>query len=257
MKTKISLVTIIAAITLSLSGTSTAQNVMRFGATVGPDLALNANAAGNGSDEVEQEPNVCTPEQRIVTRAELDTLIANNDPAISNVCTSQITDFTDLFRGNIVFNQDISGWNTSNVTDMSYAFYESSFDNNISQWNVSNVLDMKAMFMNSKFNKDISGWDTSSLENMNSIFYASDFDGDISGWDTANVINMTWAFARSKYSGELHSWDTSKVTNMSWMFAFTEYNRDISGWNVEKVTEWSEFNKDASIAIEYMPEKFR
>jgi len=40
------------------------------------------------------------------------------------------------------FNQDISSWNTANVTDMSYMFYRTrSFNQNISNWNVYKVTD--------------------------------------------------------------------------------------------------------------------
>lgn len=38
------------------------------------------------------------------------------------------------------FNQDISQWNTANVTNMSYMFYEAkSFNQDISQWNVNKI----------------------------------------------------------------------------------------------------------------------
>jgi surface protein len=36
---------------------------------------------------------------------------------------------------NSQFNQDISQWNTSNVTNMSYMFSNSRFNQDISQWN--------------------------------------------------------------------------------------------------------------------------
>ncbi len=233
MKTKISLITIIAAITLSLSGTSTAQNTMRFGATVGPDLALNANAAGNGSDEVEQEPNVCTPEQRIVTRAELDVLIANNDPAISNVCTSQITNFNGLFKNNKTFNQDISGWDTSNVTNMG------------------------AMFTNSSFNGDISNWKVSNVTDMGHIFHSSVFKGDISRWDTSNVKIFGYAFYYSKFNGDISNWNTGSATNMTRMFFSSAFSGDISEWDVKNVIDWITFNDLSQLPNEHIPEKFR
>ena len=37
------------------------------------------------------------------------------------------------------FNGDISNWNVSNVTNMSWMFYYSNFNGDISNWNVSNV----------------------------------------------------------------------------------------------------------------------
>ena len=46
-----------------------------------------------------------------------------------------------------IFNQDISGWDVSNVEDMSKMFHgASSFNQNLSTWNVSKVTDMGNMF---------------------------------------------------------------------------------------------------------------
>jgi surface protein len=65
-----------------------------------------------------------------------------------------------LFSSNSKFNGDISLWNVSNVTDMSYMFYESNFNGNLYNWDVSNVKNMQFMFCkNPRFNTDISRWD--------------------------------------------------------------------------------------------------
>ncbi|MDF1682485.1 MAG: BspA family leucine-rich repeat surface protein [Patescibacteria group bacterium] len=44
---------------------------------------------------------------------------------------------------NTPFNQDISSWDVSSVTDMSYVFSSTPFDQDISLWDVSNVEYMK------------------------------------------------------------------------------------------------------------------
>ena len=73
---------------------------------------------------------------------------------------------------------DISGWDVSNVTDMSLMFYEaSSFNGDLSKWNVSNVTNMQEMFGGAEFNGDLSKWDVSNVTNMSDMFYkASSFD---------------------------------------------------------------------------------
>ena len=54
----------------------------------------------------------------------------------------------------------ISGWETSNVTNMAELFFgKSTFNDDISAWNVSNVTDMSSMFRNAHaFTGDLSAW---------------------------------------------------------------------------------------------------
>jgi len=49
-----------------------------------------------------------------------------------------------LFYQKINFNEDISRWDVSNVTDMSDMFFEAtSFNQSLDDWNVSDVKDMR------------------------------------------------------------------------------------------------------------------
>ena len=85
----------------------------------------------------------------------------------------------------VPFNQDISNWDVSNVTNMSEMFLNADeFNQDISSWDVSKVTDMRAMFYRkgsffsdifgrSAFNADISSWNVSSVRNMASMFYGS------------------------------------------------------------------------------------
>lgn len=60
--------------------------------------------------------------------------------------TSAITNMRELFTKFRSFNGDISGWDVSNVTDMSDMFYRSSFRGDISGWNVDKVEYFLPMF---------------------------------------------------------------------------------------------------------------
>jgi len=101
----------------------------------------------------------------------------------------------------------------------------------ISKWDTSNVTNMSGMFSNSLFNGDISKWDTSNVIDMNNMFSWSKFNGNISKWDTSNVTNMHFMFCGSKFNGDISKWDTSKVTNMKCIFAESQFNGDISNWD--------------------------
>ena len=49
----------------------------------------------------------------------------------------------------------------------------SKFDQDISNWNVSNVTNMSGMFSDSKFDRDISNWDLSSLTHEINELYSN------------------------------------------------------------------------------------
>ena len=91
-------------------------------------------------------------------------------------------------------NADLNDIDTSEITDMSYVFYQSLFNGDISKWDVNNVTNMAGMFMESDFNGDISEWDVSNVTDMYGVFAYSHFTGDISKWDVSNVKDMRSTF---------------------------------------------------------------
>ncbi len=96
---------------------------------------------------------------------------------------------------------NISGWDVSEVTDMSFMFAHAySFNGDLSGWDVSNVTDMRYMFQKAKsFNGDLSKWNVSNVTNMERMFAgAKKFDGDISKWNVSNVTNMRSMFYEAK-----------------------------------------------------------
>jgi len=102
-----------------------------------------------------------------------------------------VTDMSDMFDGAKKFNQNISSWDVSKVTNMSNMFSNSTFNQDISTWDVSNVKDMSNMFFKSEFNQDLSNWDVSNVKNMRRMFYKSAFKGDISSWKLNAKVDVT------------------------------------------------------------------
>ena len=94
-----------------------------------------------------------------------------NDGDFNDINTSEITDMSGLF-GISDFNGDISKWDVSNVTNMSYMFYScEKFNQDISVWDVSNVTNMGYMFAwCESFNQDISKWNVSKVKYFTNIF---------------------------------------------------------------------------------------
>ena len=78
--------------------------------------------------------------------------------SVPDYLPKSITNMTSMFQDATSFNQDISGWNTSNVTAMNNMFTSTtSFNQPIGNWNTSNVTNMFGMFYQaSSFNQDIS-----------------------------------------------------------------------------------------------------
>ena len=180
----------------------------------------------------------------------------NNGEELDNVCTTLVTNMSDLFKNNSTFNQNISSWDVSSVTDMSSMFESATaFNQDISSWSVSNVTTMSDLFKaHHTFNQDISTWDVSNVTDMVGMFqYAYDFNQDISSWDVSNVTNMSNMFDSDYFNQPIGNWDVSSVTDMSDMFSSTAFNQDIGNWDVNSVTDMSNmfegaesFNQDIS-----------
>jgi surface protein len=113
--------------------------------------------------------------------------------------------------------------------------FATNFNQDLSSWDVSSVTNMDNMFMNSSFDQDIGSWDVSSVKNMYAMFYATPFNQDIRDWDVSSVTNMDFLFAKTPFNQDIGNWDVSNVTNMYAMFRLTPFNQDIGNWDVSSV----------------------
>lgn len=111
----------------------------------------------------------------------------------ANAFTGQITDMSGTAVGGFIpanFNEDISGWDVSNVVNMRFMFWDSNTYGSLSLAGVSSLF--VAAGPNFAFNQDISSWDVSNVVDMTGMFYgADDFNQDLSGWDVSSVTQCT------------------------------------------------------------------
>ena len=151
----------------------------------------------------------------IVDKPMLQEMIANSED-LTLVCTTLISDMTNLFFDYENFNQPIGNWDVSNVTEMSYMFWSAyAFNQPIGDWDVSSVTNMIGMFQDANaFNQPIGDWDVSSVTDMSFMFGETySFDQPIGDWDVSGVTTMEGMFYSSSFNQDLSAWDVDNVVN--------------------------------------------
>ena len=168
-----------------------------------------------------------------------------------NLNTSEVTDMSWMFYDcSSLTSLNVSNFNTSKVTNMSDMFAGCSGlkELKVSNFNTSKVTSMNSMFSRCSGLKElnISNFNTSAVTNMNAIFAnCSDLETlNLSNFNTSEVTNMGEMFSGCSDLKELNvsNFNTSKVTDMSAMFYvcsdLTELN--VSNFNTSKVTDMKE-----------------
>lgn len=126
-----------------------------------------------------------------------------------------ITTLGSMFNGCTKFNQDISMWDTSHVTEMYEVFKDCAlFNQPLNTWDVSKSPELRGMFQGaSVFNQPLDNWHVGAVTNVSDMFrYASKFNQDISSWNVSNVTNMANMFSyASAFNQDLSSWCVTNI----------------------------------------------
>ena len=169
---------------------------------------------------------------------------------LSSFDTSKVTDMSFMFREcSGLTSLDLSNFDTSQVTDMSQMFnYCSKLTSlDVSKFDTSNVTNMSSMFYycSSLTSLDLSSFNTSKVTDMSFMFYYCSrlTNLDVSKFNTSKVTNMDYMFfwCNNLTSLDLSNFDTSKVTNMSSMFSdcWNLTNLDFRKATFDKVTSYT------------------
>ena len=163
--------------------------------------------------------------------------IRGDEGDFNDIDTSDIESMVSLFNDK-KFNGDITGWNVSNVRNMSHMFYYAkSFNQPIGNWKFPKVKDMSSMFSDAtSFNQPIGNWEFPNVENMNRMFWgASSFNQPIGNWKFPKVENMKFMFSYAEsFNQPIGDWKFPNVTDMSGMFyGASSFNQDLSEWNLK------------------------
>lgn len=137
----------------------------------------------------------------------LEGLKTKNCGALTKLPTSlwpTCTSLKKLLSRAITFNQSLSGWNTANVTDMSWVFEGCSV-----------------------FNQPLTGWDTSNVTSMYAMFYGcSAFNQTIAHFIVSKVTDLSYLFSGCTAFNQNLSTMIFKSTTTR-----TAYNAGTNAWN--------------------------
>ena len=130
--------------------------------------------------------------------------------------TSEVTDMSDLFKNDYGIEYEEYGYVEEDPTCESDEIKliimknVNLFNEDISKWDTSKVTNMEEMFRGDKsFNQPIGNWDTSSVTNMNFMFWgAENFNQPIGNWDVSSVTNMDQMFGfANSFNQPIGEWD--------------------------------------------------
>ncbi|EAC4371752.1 BspA family leucine-rich repeat surface protein [Listeria monocytogenes] len=166
---------------------------------------------------------------------------------VSGLDTSAVTNMKNMFyKCSVLKELDLSNWDTSAVNNMNsmFGYCESLEKLNVSNFDTSSVNDMHYMFRDCKALEklDVSDFDTSSVTTMYGMFVNSTSlkELDVSNFNTSSVTTMQGMFStcRALEKLDVSNFDTSSVTTMLGMFAACNSleELDVSNFDTSLVT---------------------
>ncbi|HEM1062383.1 TPA: BspA family leucine-rich repeat surface protein, partial [Listeria monocytogenes] len=167
---------------------------------------------------------------------------------VSGLDTSAVTNMKNMFyKCSVLKELDLSNWDTSAVNNMNsmFGYCESLEKLNVSNFDTSSVNDMHYMFRDCKALEklDVSDFDTSSVTTMYGMFVNSTSlkELDVSNFNTSSVTTMQGMFStcRALEKLDVSNFDTSSVTTMLGMFAACNSleELDVSNFDTSSVTD--------------------
>lgn len=157
---------------------------------------------------------------------------------------SACTTFEDFLRQAYEFNGSVAGWtlNTLTPVSMKYMFKGCwKFNQSLSSWDVSQVTNFSYFLFDAIiFNGSLSGWDTGNATLMNDMFNGcTPFDQDISGFDVSKVTSFTsMLFNCTNFNQDISSWDVSAGTSFNTFmsngnsFSTANYDLLLNAWSL-------------------------
>ena len=201
----------------------------------------NASLVGNNAEYVARGSALVKVLTYPKNATSINHQLSTNLIEVPDTLPSKVTSLEFAFDRCGSFNQDISGWDTSNVVNMSNMFYNcSAFNQPLNTWNTSKVTDMSYMFRScSAFNQPLDTWDVGNVTNMSSMFNSAfRFNQPLNNWNVSNVTDMYGMFTGCQvFDQPLNNWNVSKVINMNSMFDLCNaFGQDLSQWCVPLIT---------------------
>lgn len=209
----------------------------------GTKLVKHINIDGFDTRNVEDMGYMFASEQNITSPISVDPI------DFSHMNTSKVKNMAGIFHGSHLPSIDVHHFDTSQVTDLSFAFARlknvTSLD--LSGWNTRNVTSMNSTFVYSENITDlnVSGWQNDSATDMAAMFgrltKLNNFQH--TGFTTKSAVNMEFMFSHchALTNLDLREFDTSNVTHMKFMFEEMTHlsHIDVSSFRTHNVVDMS------------------